>query len=147
MISLDNTYFYFISGNPTISSRFNSLSGELCPGRVTFSCNSLETASPIIDYYVNNVRLVRYEYELTHMFPLMINASLPELTVQITSATTDSNNMFSFTNFTMSAELNYLHQYQGQNLTCGTIIQRSNPIYIGKFVLTGKCIYTLMIYL
>ncbi len=138
---------YYLGVIPTISTSTWPLSGELCPGRVTFSCDSLETASPIIEYYVNNVRLVRYDYELTHMFPLMINASLPELRVQITSATTDSNNMFSFTNFTMSAELNYLLQYQGQNLTCGTIIQRSDPIYIGKFVLTGKCIYTLMIYL
>ncbi len=114
---------------PTISTSIWPLSGELCPGRVTFSCDFLDTRSPIIDYYINDTRLFRYEFLPSHTFPLTVNESLPGIIVQITSANIN-NNKYSFMNFTLSADFNDIIIYQEQWLTCGTVSVRSNSVYM-----------------
>ncbi len=132
-------------GIPTISSSINPLSGELCPGRVTFSCDSLDTNSPVIDYYIDDTRLVRYEYDPSHRFPFVMDTTLSGVTVQITSANVNGTE-YSFFNFTFSADLNDIFPYQRKSLTCGTVSVRSNSIPIGLLNIKGKicldCIIT-----
>ena len=118
------------------SSSIHPLSGELCPGRVTFSCDSLDTNSPIIDYYINGTRLVRYEYRPSHTFPLVVTTSLPGVSVQITSSFL-SDTKYIFINFTLSADLNDILPYQQQYITCGTVSVRSASVYIGNFRIKG----------
>ncbi len=56
-------------GQLSITSTVLPLSGELCPGRVTFSCNSFESQNVVIDMFIDNARLVRYDFSPQHTYP------------------------------------------------------------------------------
>ncbi len=127
----------FILGQPNITSTVLPLSGELCPGRVTFSCNSLGTDSANIDFFINDTVLVGYKYSLDHTYPYAIPSSLSGFMAQITSVIFN-NTKFSFVNFTVSVDLMDLIIYHGQAISCGNILVRSNYFPIGIYSLIGK---------
>ncbi len=126
-----------ILGQPSITSSVLPLSGELCPGRVTFSCNSLESDSPVIGIFRNNTRLVRYDFSPQHTYPYIIPSSPAGFMAQITSVIFN-NAKFSYVNFTVSVDLINLIIYQGQSISCGNILVRSNTFSIGIYSLIGK---------
>ncbi len=128
-----------VIGTPTIKSSIAPLSGGLCPGTVTFSCDSLETGSPILEWYINNTRIVRYEFHPSHTFPRAMSAAVAELMVQITQANI-TNMKYNYINFTLSANLKDLIRYQELFVTCGNIAARSNSILIGAYNIRGKIV-------
>lgn len=124
-------------GIPQISSSIESLSGQLCPTTVTFTCNALEFGSQVIDWYIDNTIVARYTFSQAHRFPLTIMPSVAQFMVQIASVNI-INSEFNFINFTLSAQLDDLLQFQGQSLTCGTLVQRSTHFNIAKYEIVGK---------
>ncbi len=126
-----------ILGQPNITSSVLPLSGELCSGRVTFSCNSLGTDSANIDFFTNDTVLVRYEYSLDHTYPYTIPSSPSGFMAQITSVIFN-NAKFSYVNFTVSVDLMDLIIHQGQSISCGNILVRSNLIEIGNYTIQGE---------
>ncbi len=126
-----------ILGQPNITSTVLPLSGGLCPGRVTFSCNSLESDSPVIGIFRNNTRLVRYDFSPQHTYPYIIPSSPAGFMAQITSVIFN-NAKFSYVNFTVSVDLMDLIIYQGQSISCGNILVRSNLIEIDNYTIQGE---------
>ena len=132
--------FVVVLGLPQLTSNIGSqLSEEYCPGSVTITCNALGFGrSDLIDWYINDTLLARYTYASNHIFPfaVMVNTSLNAV-AQISSSSF-TNSQFNFENFTLSVDLDDLLPFQGQNITCGTLAERSNVFIINTFEILGK---------
>ena len=129
-----------IIGLPQLTSNVGSqLSGEYCPGSVILTCNALGFGtSGLIDWYINDTVLARYTFRVDDKFPFIVMVEdILNATVQISSSNF-SNGVFNFENFTLSVDLVNLFPFQGQNITCGTITERSNVFNINKFTIQGK---------
>ena len=128
-----------VLGLPHLTSSIGSqLSGEYCPGSVTLTCNALGFGeSGLIDWYISDTLLARYIFDSNHKFPfaVMVQSSLKAV-AQISSSSL-FNGQFNFENFTLSVDLEDLLPFQGQNMTCGTIAERSNVFNINKFTILG----------
>ena len=132
--------FLVLLAIPQLDTSIGSqLSGEYCPGSITITCNALGFGtSGLIDWYISDTLLARYAYVASHNFPfaVMVKSSLNAV-AQISSSSF-INGQFNFENFTLSVDLDDLLLFQGQNITCGTIIRRSNVFNINKFTIIGK---------
>ncbi len=107
-----------ILGQSNITSTVLPLSGELCPGRVTFSCNLFESDSSKIEIFINDTLLVRYDVSPQHTYPYTIPSSPSGFMAQITSVTM-KNNKLSYVNFPVSADLMDLFPYQVPSISVG----------------------------
>ena len=135
-------YIYYTAfGGPELSSSTSSLelSGEVCPGYITLTC-SKNTTERIIVWYINDIELARFDEEDVAPFTIKTRPDLFNATVQVTSVV-EVNRYFSFDDFTLTARVSDFLPLQGQNLTCGTLLDRSEPFRVNNFFL-GKCVKT-----
>ena len=132
-------FWVVVSGHPHLTSSIGSqLFGEYCPGSVTFTCNALGFGtSGLIDWYINDTLLARYTYVASHNFPVTVMVQSSLNAVAQISSSSFFNGQFNFENFTLSVDLEDLLPFQGQNITCGTIAERSNDFNINKFTILG----------
>ena len=102
-----------------------------------FTCNA-ETRSYLIQWFINDTQIADYILTSGDTYPHVVQSSLPEATVMLTSVTVTANNIISYENFTLSINIQDLAQYIGRNISCGTLLQRSNTIKITKFTKISK---------
>ena len=129
-----------VLGLPQLTSNIGSqLSGEYCPGSVTLTCNAFGFGtSGLIDWYISDTLLARYTYVASHKFPFTVMVSSLNAMAQISSSSF-INGQFNFENFTLSVDLDdHLLPFEGQNITCGTLADRSNVFSINKFDILGN---------
>ena len=121
------------------SSIGSQLSGEYCPGSVTLICNAFGIRYSLIDWYINDTLLAQYSFNSGDFFPsiVMVRSSILNAVAEISSLSV-TNSLFTFENFTLSVDLDDLLPFQGQNITCGTITERSNIFNINTFTILGK---------
>ena len=137
-------YFYYSAfGVPEFSSSTSSLelSGEVCPGYITLTC-SKNTTERIFVWYINDNELARFDEEDVTPFTNKTRPDLFNATVRVTSVV-EVNGYFSFDDFTLTARVRDFLPLQGQNLTCGTLLDRSVPFTVNDFSL-GKCVYVFL---
>ena len=140
--------FIFYSGDPEVVSTIESLSGRLCPGILTLTCSALQFGtSGTIEWFANYSLIASHTYRPDIVFPLTIQTESPVhgVNVQI-QAVTISNEKFNFVNFTLSANLEDMKQFQGQDITCGVQLLRSNSITIGTYTILGTTLFTIHYY-
>ena len=133
-----------VIAQPQLSSSIGSLelSGEQCPGTLTLTCDAenLGNAESISWFVGGDDRLAEFDYRpdetpLPYMFTT--TSDLLNATVEITSVN-ESNGLFSFLNFTLSAKVTNFISLQGQNISCGTVNTRSLPFVIREFYIAAK---------
>ena len=130
---------YLAFGGPGISSSTSSLelSGEVCSGYITLTC-SKNTTERVIEWFANDDRLARFDEEDVTPFTIKTRPDLFNATVQVTSVVED-NGYFFFDNFTLTARVSDFLPLQGQNLTCGTLLDRSEHFRINNFSIIEQC--------
>jgi len=133
-------------GKKTLTSSTGSLelSGEYCPGILTLTCDAVNAkVDSVINWYVDDIQVARFSMDddstpfITTTTPNVING-----TVELTTARQRNDSIF-FMNFTLSASLANFLPLQGSNVSCGTIIVRSQIFQIKEFSIihesyTGK---------
>ena len=85
-------------------------------------------------WYTNDNELARFDEEDMTPFTIKTRPDLFNATVQVTSVVED-NGYYSFDNFTLTSRVSDFLPLQGQNLTCGTLLDRSERFRIGNFSL------------
>ena len=136
-------FWVVVSGRPHLTSSIGSqLSGQYCPGSVTLTCNALGFgASGLIDWYINDTLLARYTYVASHKFPFAVMVQSSLNAVVLISSSSLINGQFNFENFTLLVDLDDLLPFQGENIACGTLLQRSNVFNINKFTVLGISLF------
>ena len=111
-------------------------SGLLCQGNVTFVCNAIHAgADATFSWYLNGIEFGSHATTKEAIYPLMINSSISVFAIQIAEVTCSTNgtdSSFSFINFTSTIGLEEIHNYVGQNVTCGKQLNQSLPITISN---------------
>ena len=112
------------------------LSGEQCPGILTLTCDARNFGTTgIIDWYAgDDDRLARFDISGKHNFPFITSTSpdILNVTIELTSASRH-NNQFDFINYTLTARMDEFLTLMGQNITCGSLIERSPSFRIDNF--------------
>ena len=85
-------------------------------------------------WYTNDIELARFDEEDVTPFTITTRPDLFNATVRVTSVV-EVNGYFSFDNFTLTARVSDFLPLQGQNLTCGTLLDRSEPFGVYNFSL------------
>ena len=118
-----------------LESSIGSLSGNLGPRNVIFTCNAMNFSSGSIDWFIDNTAIAKYRFNTGDMFPriVSINPPIPGVTVRLGNMIS-RDSLISFQNFTLMTDLCSLLQFEGQSLSCGFKQQRSEviPIDISK---------------
>ena len=123
-----NFLFVHVTGFVQLDSSIGSLSRNLGPRNVTFTCDATFT-SGIIYWFIDNNNISSYGFSTSDVYPLVINPPIPGITVQI-GAVMSTFPVFSFKNFTLMTTVCNLLQFEGKNLSCGIMEQRSELISI-----------------
>ena len=89
-------------------------------------------------WYTNDNELARFDEEDATPFTIKTRSDLFNATVRVTSVV-EVNGYFSFNNFTLTARVSEFLPLQGQNITCGTLLDRSEPFQVNNFSI-GKCV-------
>ena len=97
-------------------------------------------------WYTNDNQLARFDEEdvtpfneeYVTPFNITTRSDIFNATVRVTSVV-EVNGYFSFDNFTLTARVSDFLSLQGQNLTCGTLLDRSEPFQVNNFSI-GKCV-------
>ena len=121
----------------TLISSPNEITGRLCPGTAVFTCNAKIT-NIAIEWFIDDTQIATYILRSRDTYPRVVQSSLPEASVIMTSVTVTANNIIAYENFTLSINIKDLAQYIGRNISCGTLFQRSNTIEITKFTKISK---------
>ena len=90
-------------------------------------------------WYTNENELARFDEEDKTPFNITTRPDLFNATVGVTSVV-EVNGYFSFDNFTLTARARDFLPLQRQNLTCGTLLDRSEPFRVNNFSI-GKCVF------
>ena len=125
-------------GSPELSSSTSTLelSGEVCPGYITLIC-SKNTTERIFVWYTNDNELARFDEEDVTPFTIKTRLDLFNATIRVTSVV-EVNGYFSFDNFTLTARVSDFLPIQGQNLTCGTRLNKSEPFRVDNFTVSRR---------
>ena len=134
-------FFYYVGfGAPELSSSTSSLelSGVVCPDYIMLTCTQ-NTTERVFEWFANDDRLARFDEGDTIPFTVKTRPDLFNATVQVTSVV-EVNGYYSFDKFTLTARVSDFLPLQGQNLTCGTLLDRSEPFRVNDFFI-GKCVF------
>ena len=145
-------YKYFlvhVTGFVQLDSSIGILSGNLGPRNVTFTCDATSFTSGTIHWFIDNYNISSYAFTMGDVYPLIIptNPPITGITVQLGDVMITLG-LFSFKNFTLMTTLCNLLQFEGKNLSCGLMEQRSEFISIdfGKVKNLGT-IFVLLAYM
>ena len=118
------------TGFVQLNSSIGSLSGNLGPRNVTFTCDATNFSLEI-HWFIDNTSISSYAFSTGNVYPLVIstNPPIPGITVQIGDVMS-TNGIFSFKNVTLMSTLCNLLQFEGKSLSCGSMEQRSEFISI-----------------
>ena len=106
------------------------LSGEQCPGKLTLTCDAVNFGtSGLIEWYVEDERLARFDINTN---TISISPHILNTTVRIMSSSR-INNQFNFTNFSLSVSIEELIPFRGRNISCGSLIERSENFELNNF--------------
>ena len=94
--------------------------------------------SNLIEWFINDTQVATYIFRSEDTYPLVVQSSLPEATVIMTSVIVTANNIISYENLTLSINIQDLNQYIGSNISCGVLLQRSSAIKIESYSIIGK---------
>ena len=130
---------FLVSSGPEIRSSTSrlDLSGEVCPGYITLTC-SKNTTERIFVWYTNDNELARFDEEDMTPFTIRTRSNLFNATVRVTSVV-EVNGYISFDTFTLTARVRDFLPLQGHNLTCGTLLDRSEPFRVYSFTVLESC--------
>ena len=131
------TLSFLLEAYVTLISSPHDISGRLCPGTAVFTCNA-ETMSNLIEWFINDTEIATYILKTMDTYPRVVQSSLPEATVMMTSVTVTANIIIIYENFTLSINMQDLAQYIGNYISCGTLLQRSSAIKIESYSIIGK---------
>ena len=131
------TLSFLFQAYVTLISSPHNISGRLCPGTAVFTCNAM-TMSNLIQLFINDTQVADYILTSGDTYPHDVQSSLPEASVMLTSVTVKANNIITYENFTLSINIQDLNQYIGNNISCGTLLQRSSAIKIESYSIIGK---------
>ena len=92
--------------------------------------------------HIKRIQRANYILRSGDTYPRVVQSSLPETTLIMTSVTVTANNIMSYENFTLSINIQDLNQYIGNNISCGVLLQRSSAIKIESYSIIGK-LYTM----
>ena len=96
-------------------------------------------------WYTNDNQLARFDEDDVTPFNITTRPDLFNATVRVTSVV-EVNGYFSFDNFSLTARVSDFLPLQGQNLTCGTLLDRSEPFRVNYFSI-GKYVLAVIILL
>ena len=139
-IKLNDLYItisLFFLAYVTLISSPHDITGKLCPGTAMFTCNA-ETMVNLIEWFINETVIATYILRSGDTYPQVVQSSLPEATVILTSVTATANNNKFYENFTLSINIQDLTQLIGNNISCRTLLQRSIAIKIESYSIIGK---------
>ena len=125
-------------GDPEVSldNGLSEISGPQCPRVVTFTCNARESSSPRISWYAGETVIATYSYAALDVYPIQVTtATIINATARLSHAYVAYG--INYINFTLSMDLTELIPFQGQNITCRTLL-RSNLLSIKKFSVRGE---------
>ena len=95
-------------------------------------------------WYTNDIELARFDEEDVTPFTIKTRPDLFNATVGLTSVI-EVNGYYLFDNFTLTARVSDFLPLQGQNLTCGTLLDRSEPFRANTFSIC-KFVFSILEY-
>ena len=121
-------------GDVSLTSSISSLelSGLQCPSNITLWCNRTGS-DDVIDWYVGDNLVARFEADESTPYMRALHSSRLDGNVILVSFN-QSVFPYVYINYTLTANVNNWLSIKGQNVTCGTNTDRSEPFQVKEFI-------------